>query len=64
MTDAKLYRVLHDSPNDEMTSATFRETLQAHVLLWGNGLCGDHPRRGGEGGRPLADRALARERLP
>lgn len=32
-----LYRVLHDEPNPEMTSMVFRETLQAHVLTWGNG---------------------------
>lgn len=32
-----LYRVLHDQPNADMTSFVFRETLMAHVLLWGNG---------------------------
>lgn len=32
-----LYRLLHDSPNPEMSSFTFRQTLQAHVLTWGNG---------------------------
>lgn len=31
-----LYRLVHDRPNPEMSSFTFRETLQAHVLLWGN----------------------------
>ncbi len=31
-----LYRLLHDRPNPEMSSMVFRETLQAHVLLWGN----------------------------
>jgi HK97 family phage portal protein len=31
-----LYRLLHDEPNSEMTALVFRETLQAHVLLWGN----------------------------
>lgn len=35
-TDTRLYRLLHDSPNEETTSATFLETLQMHVLLWGN----------------------------
>ena len=34
--DAKLYKLLHDEPNPEMTAFVFRETLQAHVLLWGN----------------------------
>ena len=31
-----LYFLLHDSPNDEMTSFVFRETLMTHLLLWGN----------------------------
>lgn len=31
-----LYRLLHDEPNSEMTSFTWRETLMAHLLLWGN----------------------------
>ena len=31
-----LYRLLHDEPNPEMTSFTFRETLMSHLLLWGN----------------------------
>jgi len=31
-----LYRILHDEPNDEMTSFVFRETLMSHLLLWGN----------------------------
>lgn len=35
-TDPKLYRILHDEPNPEMTSFVFRETLQGHVLTWGN----------------------------
>ncbi len=32
-----LYRILHDAPNPEMHSLTFRQTLQAHVMTWGNG---------------------------
>jgi len=32
----KLYELLHDNPNSEMTSFIFRETLQAHLLTWGN----------------------------
>jgi HK97 family phage portal protein len=35
-TDTRLYRVLHDTPNDEMSASTFLETLTEHVLLWGN----------------------------
>lgn len=31
-----LYRILHDRPNPEMSSMVFRETLQGHVLTWGN----------------------------
>ncbi len=31
-----LYFLLHDAPNCEMTSFTFRETLMIHLLLWGN----------------------------
>ena len=34
--DHPLYRLLHDEPNDEMTSFVFRETLMSHLLLWGN----------------------------
>lgn len=35
-TDDRLYALLHDAPNPEMTSMVFRETLQAHLLSWGN----------------------------
>lgn len=34
--DHPLYALLHDEPNKEMTSFTFRETLMCHLLLWGN----------------------------
>ncbi len=34
--DHPLQRLLHDEPNHEMTSFLFRETLMAHLLLWGN----------------------------
>ncbi len=34
--DHSLYNLLHDEPNPEMTSFTFRETLMSHLLLWGN----------------------------
>jgi len=30
------YKMLHDEPNDELTSFTFRQLQMAHVLLWGN----------------------------
>src|SRR5262245_46264870 len=32
-----LYRLMHDEANPEMSADEFRETLQAHILLWGNG---------------------------
>jgi len=31
-----LYHLLHDEPNDEMTSFVLRETMTAHLLLYGN----------------------------
>ena len=36
LTDHPLYFLLHDAPNEEMTSFTFRETLMVHLLLRGN----------------------------
>jgi HK97 family phage portal protein len=35
--DNALYDILHTSPNSEMTSFVFRETLMSHILLYGNG---------------------------
>ncbi|MCR4341372.1 MAG: phage portal protein [Gemmatimonadaceae bacterium] len=35
-TNHPLYRVLADQANDEMTAYVFRETLQSHLLTWGN----------------------------
>lgn len=35
-TEHSVFRVLHDEPNDFMTSFVFRELIMAHVLLWGN----------------------------
>ena len=34
--DDNLYYLVHDAPNEDMTSFTFRETLMTHLLLWGN----------------------------
>lgn len=31
-----LYKVLHDEPNTEMTSFSWRETEMTHLLTWGN----------------------------
>jgi len=36
VTDHKLYDLLHNAPNPDTTSFNFRETLQGHLLLWGN----------------------------
>ena len=35
-TSSKLYRVLHDEFNPEMSAFIGRETMTSHVLLWGN----------------------------
>ena len=35
-TNHPLYFLLHDEPNPEMSSFTFREVLMTHLLLWGN----------------------------
>lgn len=34
--DHPLYKILHDEPNDEMSSMIFRETLMHHILTTGN----------------------------
>ncbi len=34
--DHRLYHILHDEPNSEMTSFIWRETAMSHLLLWGN----------------------------
>lgn len=31
-----LYTLLHDSPNQHMTSMVFKELMTSHMLLWGN----------------------------
>lgn len=36
-TDTPIYNLLRRTPNPEMTSFEFRETLIAHVATWGNG---------------------------
>jgi HK97 family phage portal protein len=36
ITGSPEFRLLHDEPNSRMTSFTFRETMAAHVLLYGN----------------------------
>jgi HK97 family phage portal protein len=34
--DHRLYGMLHDAPNPEMTSMVFREAMQSHIEAWGN----------------------------
>ena len=34
-----VYRLLHDEPNEEMTSISWRMAQQAHVDTWGNAYC-------------------------
>jgi HK97 family phage portal protein len=34
--DHPLYHLLHDQPNEEMTSFIFREVLMSHILIYGN----------------------------
>jgi HK97 family phage portal protein len=36
-TDHPLYGLLHDAPNPDMTSQSFREALTANTSQWGNG---------------------------
>lgn len=36
MQEHPLYFLLHDQPNEEMTSFIFRETLMSHILIYGN----------------------------
>jgi HK97 family phage portal protein len=36
ITDHYLYDLLHNMPNEEMTSFSWREAAQGHLLLWGN----------------------------
>lgn len=46
--DHSLYGLLHDEPNDMMTSMHLRETLQGHAMTWGDGIAYivSHPRTG------------------
>lgn len=34
----QLYSLLHDAPNDMMSSVQLRDTLQGHAMTWGNGV--------------------------
>lgn len=43
--DDPLYRLIHDEPNPEMSSQTFRETLTGHGQGWGGGFAEIEQRR-------------------
>jgi HK97 family phage portal protein len=47
-TSHPLYALLHDQPNDMMSSAWLREVLTSHAITWGNGIAHvvSHPRTG------------------
>lgn len=47
-TAHRLYPLLHDRPNPEMTSMQFVETLTAHAVTWGNGYAEIERTNGGE----------------
>lgn len=55
-----LYRLVHDRPNPETSALVFKETLQAHVLLWGNGYA-EIVRNGGD--QPVALWQLTPDRV-
>jgi len=38
-TDRKLYQLLHDEPNPEMSAISFKESLQGQAVTWGNCFC-------------------------
>lgn len=59
-TNHRLYRILHDEPNPFMTSMQFRQTLQSHVLMWGNAYANVERDRDG---RPVALWPLRPDRM-
>lgn len=59
-TGSPLYYMMHDSPNDEMTSFEFRQAIMIDVLLGGNGYA-EIVRNGA--GMPVELRKIARDRV-
>jgi HK97 family phage portal protein len=47
VTDGRLVSIVRDEPNPEMTPAVYKETTQAHILTWGNGLAEIERDKGG-----------------
>ena len=45
--DHPVYRLLHDTPNPDMTAISFRETVTQHAIAWGNGYAEIVRTRGG-----------------
>ena len=54
MTESPLDFVLHKRPNAEMPAFIFKEVIQAHALLWGNGYAEIERPRGLKTGPPVA----------
>lgn len=46
--DHPLQVILHDSPNEDMSSFVLRQTVSHHALLWGNGYAEIERTRGGD----------------
>jgi HK97 family phage portal protein len=63
---SRLYRLLHDEFNPEMGSMVARETMQAHVLTWGNAYAEIERNQKGEPLRlwPLRPDLVRPERAP
>lgn len=59
-----LYFLLHDAPNAEMTSFTFREVMTVNLVLWGNCYAYIHRNNGGRviGLYPLMSNRMTVER--
>lgn len=49
LQDSPLDFLLHKRPNDELPALYFKEAIQAHALLWGNGYAEIEPSVGREG---------------
>lgn len=46
--DHPLQALVHDAPNDDMSSFVLRQTVSSHALLWGNGYSEIERTRGGD----------------
>jgi HK97 family phage portal protein len=58
------YRLVHDKPNDEMTSVQWRQATSGHHDTWGNGYCWlDNPETGRNAGKVQSIYPLLPERV-